>query len=218
MSRLCVLSLVCLLAPAVFAQVAPVDKGSADDMRGAKSVFVDTGARTDLHDAIVANLHKELPEITVVETVEEAALVVRFQTTVAPKGSALEQADADRRATLAQRSSTQRPVPAPAPANPGDRTSGLGRTDRSNPGPNTVPPPDSGRNRSEAFDVLLPDPDDTPREYRYAIGTVLKPSGTNRYTEALSYVRKIEGETIQSIRDFVKKFAKAHRKANPKSS
>lgn len=217
-SRLCVFVIACLLAPAAFAQVAQIDKGTPEDMRGSMTVFVDTGVRTDLRDAIIANIRKELPEVTIAGSIDEAHLVIRFQTTVAPRGPDLEQEDADRRAIASQRSSTVRPVPPPPPANPGDRSGGVGRADPRTPVTVRHDQIETGRSRSETFDVLRPDPEETPRESRYAIGSVLKPTAAKRFTEALSYVRRVEGEAVHSVRDFVKKFAKAYRKANPRSS
>jgi hypothetical protein len=207
----------CVLSPTAIAQTGPIDKGNPEDLRGATSLFVDTGARTDLRDAIIANLQKELPEVKVVAQVEEASLVVRFSTTIAPRGSALEQSDTDRRLSFPQRSTTVRPVPPPAPT-ASERQAGTARAEMRMPGSDRPDQMESARSRSETFDVLRPDENDTPREYRYAIGAVLKQSAANRYSESFSYVKRVEADTVHAVRDFVKKFAKAYRKANPKSS
>lgn len=189
------LSLVAIfaLSNAALAQTVPAGKGTPEDLRGATTVFVDESVRGELREAIVTNLRIELPQITIVDRAEDAALVVRFSTSI---GSGEMTLDRER----------------------------SGRTDST--GLSTIPDgpaprlrfPASGR--PEAPDASLSGPDALgsdelrDRTYRYAIGSVLKPAGPDRFVEPFSFKRRIGKDTDRAVRDFIRKFAKAYRKAN----
>ena len=88
-----------LVASAAFAQAGHVEKGSRDDLRGAKTVFVDAAGSPEAREVIVASLETELPERHFAAKPEEADLLVRFEipslsTDVATRRADLQQAEA----------------------------------------------------------------------------------------------------------------------------
>ncbi|MBK6316455.1 MAG: hypothetical protein IPF53_19735 [Blastocatellia bacterium] len=196
--RLLGLATLLALAPTATAQIEAVGKGSQSDLRGAASVFVDNKIRAELRDAIVTNLRTELPQLTIVERAEDASLVLRFSTTIGSDSMKLDRDRAGRADTGL--SST--------PAGPAPRE----RFPPSNR-PDIV---DSARNSTRTIDTLAPD-DPDPRTYRYAIGSFLKPTGSSRFVETVSFKRRIGADTDRAVRDFVRKFAKAYRKANART-
>ena len=74
-----------LVASAAFAQAGHVEKGSRDDLKGAKTVFVDAAGSPEAREVIVASLETELPELHFAAKPEEADLLVRFETTLPRK-------------------------------------------------------------------------------------------------------------------------------------
>ena len=194
--RLIGLAAMLALAPTAVAQTEAVGKGSQSDLRGAVTVFVDTDIRAELRDAIVTNLRTELPQLTIVESADDASLVLRFSTSI---GSDSMKLDRDR----AGRADTTGLSSTPAGPAPRERFPPSSR-------PDIV---DSARNSTRTIDTLAPD-DPDPRTYRYAIGSVLKPTGSGRFVEAVSFKRRIGADTDRASRDFIRKFAKAYRKAS----
>src|SRR5262245_49751815 len=66
-----------LLAGRAAAQVEPTVKGSRDDLRGAKRVFVDTSFDHSLNEAVTAEIKAQLPELELASEADGADLVVR---------------------------------------------------------------------------------------------------------------------------------------------
>lgn len=194
--RLFSLAAIVAVATTTFAQTVPAGKGSPADLRGAATVFVDESVRGDLRDAIVANFRVEIPEITVVDRAEEAALVVRFSTTIASGEMALDRERDDRSGSTGLSKVPDGPSPRL-------RFPASGRPEI----------PDASRSGSTTGDGLDVE-EIRDRTYRYAIGSVLKPAGPDRFVEPFSFRRRIGKETDRAVRDFVRKFAKAYRKAN----
>lgn len=190
------LAAIVAFAPAAFAQTVPAGKGSPEDLRGATTVFVDESVRGELRDAIVANLRIELPQITVVERAEDAALVLRFSTTIGDD-TLLD------RSVRSDRTGLVDITKADAAVKPRLRIPPSAR-------PDIVDPSRDMPTGIDAMDTETPQ----TRTYRYAVGSVLKPSGPNRFVEPFSFKRRIGKETDRAVRDFVRKFAKAYRKAN----
>ena len=194
--RILVLAVALLVSPGARAQTEPVEKGSHRDLRGAATVFIDPDVQTEHREAIVANLKTELPQVTVVDRVEDAALVIRFSTTL---GSESLSASRDR----AENSASE--GPSDMPVKPALRQ-------RLPPG-NRPDIPDTSRSSSRSLDDVESGTLQ-PRSYRYAVGSILKPYGPNRFIEPVSFKRKLGSDTNRAVRDFVRKFAKAYRKAN----
>lgn len=190
------LATIVAFAPAAFAQTVPAGKGSPEDLRGATTVFVDESVRGELRDAIVANLRIELPQITVVERAEDAALVLRFSTTIGDD-TLLD------RSVRSDRTGLVDITKADAAVKPRLRIPPSAR-------PDIVDPSRDMPTGIDAMDTETPQ----TRTYRYAVGSVLKPSGPNRFVEPFSFKRRIGKETDRAVRDFVRMFAKAYRKAN----
>ena len=190
------LAAIVAFAPAAFAQTVPAGKGSPEDLRGATTVFVDESVRGELRDAIVANLRIELPQITVVERAEDAALVLRFSTTIGDD-TLLD------RSVRSDRTGLVDITKADAAVKPRLRIPPSAR-------PDIVDPTRDMPTGIDAMDTETPQ----TRTYRYAVGSVLKPSGLNRFVEPFSFKRRIGKETDRAVRDFVRMFAKAYRKAN----
>ncbi len=191
--RLFSLALIIGLATVTSAQTVPAGKGSPADLRGAATVFVDESVRGELRDAIIAHLRVELPQIAVVERAEDAALIVRFSTTIASDEMAVDRERGERSGSTGLSTIPDGPSPRlrfPASGRPE-------APDASRSGPDTL-----------GGDELK------DRTYRYAIGSILKPAGPDRFVEPFSFKRRIGKETHRAVRDFVRKFAKAYRKAN----
>lgn len=190
------LAAIVAFAPAAFAQTVPAGKGSPEDLRGATTVFVDESVRGELRDAIVANLRIELPQITVVERAEDAALVLLFSTTIGDD-TLLDRSVRSDRTGLVDISKADAAVKPRLRIPPSAR-------------PDIVDPSRDMPTGIDAMDTETPQ----TRTYRYAVGSVLKPSGPNRFVEPFSFKRRIGKETDRAVRDFVRNFAKAYRKAN----
>lgn len=183
-------------ATTAFAQAVAVEKGSPDDLRGATTICVDAGIRGELRDAILANLRTELPRLTVVERPEDAALVLRFSTTIGNDtlGENRGRSDSTGLNDIAQTDGAPKPRMRTPPS---DR-------------PGTVDPSRELPRDLDSMDAessLL-------RTYRYAIGSILKPAGPDRFVEPVTFKRKIGDKVDRAVRDFVRKFAKTYRKAN----
>ena len=198
--RLLTLAAIFALSNAALAQTVPAGKGSPADLRGATTVFIDESVRGELREAIVANLRIELPQISIVDRAEDAALIVRFSTTIASDELALDRERSDR--TDSAGLSTIPDGPSPRLRFPAS-----GRPEA----------PDASRNGSVGGDALGSD-ELRDRTYRYAIGSILKPAGPDRFVEPLSFKRRIGKDSDRAVRDFIRKFAKAYRKANAPAS
>jgi hypothetical protein len=172
------------LAATAAGQVAPTVKGSREDLRGARSVYVDASYDREVRDALVAAIKAELPELTIAEAPEGADLVVIFSRSVADerRGDAGVSDEppfsADQKIS---RASPPRPQRLPAARDMGDE-------------------PDA--------------PDAFERPTRYGIGSVVKPVAAGPSREALSFKQPIRTKVEATIRDFVRKFAKEYRKQN----
>ncbi len=174
------------LAATATAQVSPTVKGSREDMRGAKRVFVDTAYDRVLRDAIVATLAKELPDLQILDEQEGADLILRFSRSVAD-----EKRDAwEDPPFSADESISRTPTPTRRVLRPDERP------------PGSPPDPDSL------------DPLDPPT--RYALGSVLKPVKDGPMREALSFQQPIRTKAESAAGDFARKFAKEYRKVNGK--
>lgn len=198
--RLITLAAIVALAPAAFSQTEPVGKGTPADLKGAATVYIDASVRNDLREAIVANLRTELPQLTVVERAEDAALVLRFSTSIGDD-SLLD------KSVRSDRTGLTDITKADAAAKPRLRIPPSAR-------PDIVDPSRDMPTGIDAMDTETPQ----TRTYRYAIGSVLKPSGPNRFVEPVSFKRRIGDKADRAVRDFVRKFAKAYRKANSAKS
>src|SRR5215203_2697130 len=75
-------SALALAAPAL-GQVSPTVKGSREDLRGARTVYVDAGHDRALGEALAAELGRELPELSIAGEAEGADLILRFSRSVA---------------------------------------------------------------------------------------------------------------------------------------
>lgn len=191
--RLLALASLIAVSNATFAQTVPATKGSPADLRSATTLFVDESVRGELREAIVANLRIELPQITIVDRAEDAALLVRFSTTIGSDEMALDRERSGRTDPTGLATTSDGPAPRlrfPASGRPE-------APDASRSGPDTL-------GGEELRD----------RTYRYAIGSILKPAGPDRFVEPFSFKRRIGKDTDRAVRDFVRKFAKAYRKAN----
>lgn len=198
--RLILLFAIVSLATAAVAQTEPVGKGTPADLRGAATVYIDASVRDDLREAIVSNLRIELPQLTVVEQADDAALVLRFSTSIGDDSLL------DKRSRSDSTGLTDI-TKADAPAKPRLRIPSSPRPDM----------PDPSRDLPSTIDTLDTEMPQT-RTYRYAIGSILKPAGLNRFVEPISFKRRIGTKADRAVRDFVRKFAKAYRKANASSS
>jgi hypothetical protein len=176
---------VAALAARATAQVAPTVKGSRDDLRGAKSVYVDTSYDHALRDALAAEIRKELPELTIAEAPEGADLILRFSRSV-PDESDGRRGTWDEPPYSADQTMSRTPPPPRRPPLPTEKTS--------------------------ADEPDAPDSFDAPT--RYAIGSVLKPVPGGPAREALSFKQPIRTKAEAAARDFARKFAREYRKAN----
>lgn len=199
-----VLAVTLAIAPSCPAQAEQISKGSRDDLRGATSIFVDTGVDPDLGPMVVEALRRELPELAIVDRLDDAALVLRFSTSIAPN-----------REVLPSVSAADASIDAPDGADPGALPSpgapASDRARRTTPGTARQRLPDPG-----AIDSTAPPPaSDT---YQFAIGSILRPTGPRRFTEAVAFNRRIGSDVDSAVRDFVRKFARKYRKVNPQAT
>ncbi|HQR37428.1 MAG TPA: hypothetical protein PLF26_03420 [Blastocatellia bacterium] len=193
-----------LLVPiAAFGHEPPVvAPGTRDDMKGATTVFVDTAVDPETREAIVLELGRQLPNLRVVEHEEESALVLRFSTSI-PESRPLDDDPVGSAADGRMRSqSNPDHVPTPGSLTAAQRTTN-----------GTSPRIADVADSPSVLDSMAP-PAPGPGLYRYASGSVLKVSGANRYTEALTYSQGFTSSTAAAARAFVRKFAKAYRQAN----
>lgn len=204
-TRIVFLTLLCLLAPTALAQVAPVEKGTSADLRGATSVFIDTGASVELRDAIVADLRRELPQLAIVDRAADAMLIVQFTTSIGPDNPYLDLNRADR-SGLSHRTNTDRQPPPPG-SKIEDRLT-------MKPQPEIVEARKTARRPVDAFANQV----SQSRPNRYAIGSVFTTSGTNRLVEPVSFKRRIGAKADDAVHAFTRKFVKVYRKANAASS
>ena len=176
------------LAATALGQVAPTVKGSRDDLRGARTVYVDASYDRELGDALVAELKSELPELSIAEAAEGADLVLRFSRSVADERRGKHDVSAEPPFSADQKMSRlppQRPQQLPAARDMGD-------------------------------EPAAPDPFERPT--RYGIGSVLKPVAAGPSREIISFKQPIRTRAEATVRDFVRKFAKEYRKANDRSN
>jgi hypothetical protein len=173
----------------VAAQVAPTVRGSREDLRGAKSVFVDTSEDSALHDAVVAELKAQLPTLAIREEADGADLVVRCTRGVADERQ--RNADAIRPPFDASEGS-QSPAEAtiPRPSRPGSR--------------------EESRSGSDSWN----DHDATADTSRFLLGSVLKRVAGGPAREAVAFRTPVHGQAESAVRDFVRKLAKELEKAN----
>ena len=73
----CVL-LVSVLALPVLAQNPTVEYGHPSELRGVKTVFVDTGTDIELRNHVLEEIRKRLPDLTIVSAPEGADIHLRF--------------------------------------------------------------------------------------------------------------------------------------------
>jgi hypothetical protein len=194
--------LLCLPALAAFAQAEKIEKGSRDDLKGAATAFVDTNGDVVLRDFIVGRLKEELPELSVVESRQEAALVVRFVTAVheLPMESGL----GDPMTAMQHQSN---PDYVPPPRN--DRSLS-GQAQRRRSESRIIPvQPMKRRPATDAPDAR------TRRIERRAWGWVFKPAGEDLLRQVLKFEKIVRVKTETAAEDFVRKFAREYRKANP---
>jgi hypothetical protein len=181
-----------LVASAAFAQAGRVEKGSRDDLKGARTVFVDAIGSPELRDVILSNLETELPELHFTTQPDEADLLVRFETTpgrqsrpapVVLKGGMTHQSNPDHAPGH----------PGAGPVATGDSVVRAGR-DTSTIGP--------------------PGLDFGPITTRYGFGSVLRVVGGGRVVEAIKFRQPVFNRPETVARDFARKLAKEFRKAN----
>ena len=182
---------VSLLVPAValsataLGQVSPTVKGSRDDLRDARTVYVDVGHDRALGEALAAELRRELPALAIAADPEGADLILRFSRSVADERPA-------RRENWDQ------------PPYSADQT-----ISRTPPPPRRAPLPSE---RTAGEEPKAPGAFDAPT--RFAFGAVLKRAGSGPMREAMSFKQPIRTKADTAARDFVRKFAKEYRRAN----
>ena len=174
------------LAAAAAGQVARTVKGSREDLRGARTVYVDASYDREVRDALVAAIKTELPELTIAEAPEGADLVVIFSRSVADERRG--GADISDEPPFSADQKISRTSPPRAPRLPAARDMG--------------DEPDA------------PDPFERPS--RYGIGSVVKPAPPGPSREILTFKQPIRTKVEATARDFVRKLAKEYRKANAK--
>jgi hypothetical protein len=181
-----------LAASAAFAQAGKVEKGSRDDLKGATTVFVDAAASPEMRDVIVADLETRLPGIHFARRLEDADLVLRFETTlgrpsrpepVAMKGGMTHQSN---------------PEFSPGWASGGAVANG-------------EPVVRAGQGMPRG---TVPDFDFGPVTSRYGFGSVLRVRDDGRVVEALKFRQAVFNRPETVARDFARKFVKEFRKAN----
>jgi hypothetical protein len=191
----------CLYALAVsgVAQVAPATKGSNADLRGAKTIYVDTSYDVELEKLVTAHLGKELPELRIVEEPAEAMLVVRFSRSATAERRSISGLSDDeklRRQSNPDYQPTPRNLTVASrqiqPVRP--RAGGAGMS-------NPFPDP-----RLDAMVV-----DDEPR--RRAFGEVLRVDG-GEVKAIFNFKRAVLRDYDRAARDFVRKLAKLYREEN----
>lgn len=192
-----------LLASAVVAQQEKVAKGSKRDLRGAVTVVVDTGYDRELREYVVAHLARELPELAIVEEPSAGSLVLRFSRGVAPRSRVGDRRDAP----FGNASSRANPKHQPVP-----RALSGGVSDVQSP---RLPSLTRGQSRAPEINYdqefgSLPPPT------RYALGSVLKPTGDGSAVEAMRFKQGVRTSYDSAARDFVRKLAKAYRAENKK--
>lgn len=63
-------------------QRARIEYGSADELKGVSSVFIDTGADLKLHDRIAKEITKELPDLKVAASADDAEVILVYSADV----------------------------------------------------------------------------------------------------------------------------------------
>lgn len=177
-----------LVAGRASSQVAPTVKGSRDDLRGAKRVFVDTSYDHSLNEALTAELKAQLPELEIAADEDGAELILRCSRGVTdPNDHNLFEDPPFSASTTAPRS-------APAPL-----TRRMPRDSQP-----TSPAADDGTDDS-----------DEPR--RFLVGSVLRRVAAGPDREIIQFRQPIRMKAENTARDFVRKLAKEYHKANPGS-
>ena len=181
-------ALAALVAGRASAQVEPTVKGSRDDLRGAKRVFVDTSYDRSLGEAVTAELKTQLPEVELVDDAEGADLVVRCS----------------------------RGVPDPAARDPFDDPPFAAQSPTV-ASPTHGPAPLSRRTpRADEPTAPLPadDEEDADEPRRYLVGSVLRHIHGGPAREVIAFRQPIRTKAESTARDFVRKLAKEYHKAN----
>jgi hypothetical protein len=176
------------LAATALGQVSPTVKGSREDLRGARTVYLDVGHDRALGETLAAELRRELPELVIAAEPEGADLLLRFSRSVADDRPAHRE-NWDQPPYSADQTISRTPPPPRRAPLPSERTAG-----------------DEPKAPGGAFEEPT----------RFAIGAVLKPVERGPMREALTFKQPIRTKADTAARDFVRRFAKEFRRVNGK--
>jgi len=170
------------------AQIEATVRGSRDDLKGAKTIRIDTSYDRELREMLAVEVAKELPDLKVVGEDEPSDLVLRCTHGFSddPGLATIDPAISAETGSNGRKPLTRTQMPAD-PARPGTY-------------------------RQEPDDQ---DASEEPR--RFLVGSVLRPVSGGPAHEAIQFRQAIRIKTELTVRDFVRKLAKELKRANEAS-
>jgi len=196
-----------LFASTALAQSPQIVKGSNSALHGLTRVYVDVPGDAKLASVVADEVRKQLPDITLVSTREEGAIILQFAL------HSLEVPDRSTRTTIIREQASYRE------RNSAGNVRATGAQARAFGQQSEQGPPPAKNTRSVIYTNESSDvPSSSPAQLRapQAFGRILTPAGPDSFAKVADFRSTVWRESLLEpvVSDFVRKFAKEYRKVN----